>query len=89
VAPTSIGTLIDGVGGRGFGVTGRGRAGGNLATDKGGSQVEMVLSGAEGVECDMDWKVSFARRAWSILHTAMYHASRSVSAGLPYGMVAI
>jgi len=50
----SIGTPIDRVGGRGFRATGRGRAGGNLATDKGGGQAEMVLSSAKGVECDTD-----------------------------------
>ena len=42
------------MGGRGFGVTRRGRIGGNLATDKGGGQAETVLGSAEGAECDMD-----------------------------------
>jgi len=50
----SIGTPIDGVGGGGFGVTGRGGAGGNLTTDIGGGRMEMVLAGPEGVECDTD-----------------------------------
>jgi len=50
----SIGTPIDGAGGRGFGVTRRGRAGGNLTTDIGGGRAETVLVGAEGVECDTD-----------------------------------
>ena len=50
----SMGTPIDGVGGRGFGVTGRERTGGSLATDKGGSRAEAVLVGAEGAECDTD-----------------------------------
>jgi len=50
----SIGTPIDRVGSRGFRATGRGRAGGNLTTDKGGGRAEMVLSGAEGVERDTD-----------------------------------
>jgi len=50
----SIGTPIDGVGGGGFGATGRGRAESSLATDKGGGRTEMVLSGAEGVECNTD-----------------------------------
>jgi len=54
VASTSIGTPIDRVGGGGFGATGRGGVGGNLATDKGGGWVEMVLSGVEGVERDTD-----------------------------------
>jgi len=49
-----MGTPIDGVGDRGFGVTGRGGVGGNLATDKGGGRAEMVLSGAKGVERDKD-----------------------------------
>jgi len=50
MASTSIGTPIDGVGGGGFGVTGRDRAGSNLTTDKGGGRAEMILSGAEGAE---------------------------------------
>jgi len=45
--------------------------------------VETVLSGAEGAERDMDWKASFARRAWSILLAALYHSLGSVSAGRP------
>jgi len=55
----------------------------SLAANNGGGQVETVLSGAEGAECDTDWKASFARRAWSILLAALYHASGSVSAGHP------
>jgi len=51
---TSIGTLIDGVGGGGFGVTRRGGAGGNLTMDIGGGPAETVLVGAEGVERDTD-----------------------------------
>jgi len=51
---TSIGIPIDGAGGGGFGVTGRGRTGGNLATDKGKGRVEMVLGRAEGAEQDID-----------------------------------
>ena len=51
---TSIGISIDGVGGRGFGVTRRGRTGGNLATDKGEGQAETVLGGVEGAERDTD-----------------------------------
>jgi len=78
-----MGTPIDGVVGGGFGVTGGGRARGNLATDNGGGQAEMVLSAAEGAERDTDWKVSFARRTWLILRAALYHASGSVSAGRP------
>jgi len=50
----SIGTPIDGAGGRGFGVTGRGGAGGNLTTDIEGGWAETVLVGPEGVEHDMD-----------------------------------
>jgi len=50
----SIGISIDGAGGGGFGVTGRGRTGGSLATDKGEGRVEMVLGGAEGAERDTD-----------------------------------
>ena len=51
---TSIGIPIDGAGGRGFGVTGRGGTGGNLATDKGKGQAETVLDSVEGVERDTD-----------------------------------
>jgi len=58
-----------------------GRARGNLAADNGGGRVETVMSEAEGAEHDMDWKASFARRTWSILLAALYHASGSVSAG--------
>jgi len=50
----SIGTLIDGAGSGGFGVTRRGEMGGSLVTDKGGGQVEAVLVGAEGAKHDMD-----------------------------------
>jgi len=50
----SMGTPIDGGGSRGFGVTGRDGAGDNLATDRGGGRAEMVLSGAEEAEHDMD-----------------------------------
>ena len=78
-----MGTPIDRVVGRGFGVTRGGGARGNLAMGNSGGQAETVLSDAEGAEYDMDWKVSFARRAWSILHAALYHVSGSVSAGCP------
>jgi len=49
-----MGTPIDRVGGGGFGATGRGGVGGNLTTDKNRGRAEMVLSGAEGAECDTD-----------------------------------
>jgi len=78
-----MGTPIDGVVGGGFGVTGGGRARGNLATGNGGGRAETVLSAAEVAERDTDWKASFARRAWSILLAALYHTSGSVSAGRP------
>ena len=78
-----MGTLIDGVVGRGFGMTGGGGARGNLATDNGGGRAETVLSEVGGAEHDTDWKALFARRAWSILLAALYHASGSVSAGRP------
>jgi len=85
----SIGTFIYGAGGRGFGVTGRGRTGSNLVIDKDRSQTEVVLSSTAGTECDMDWKTSLARHAWSILHAALYHVLGSVSAGHLYGIVVI
>jgi len=49
-----LGTPIDGVVGRGFGVTREGRVRGNLATDNGGGWVETVLSTVEGMEHDTD-----------------------------------
>jgi len=49
-----MGTLIDGVVGGGFGITGGGRARSNLATDNGGGQAETVLSEVEGAEHDTD-----------------------------------
>jgi len=76
-----MGTPIDRVVGRGFGITRGGGARGNFATDNGGGQAKMVLSEAEGAECNIDWKASFARCAWSILLAALYYASGSVSAG--------
>jgi len=76
-------TPIDRVVGRGFGITGGDGVRGNLATDNGGGQVEMVLSEAEGVERSTDWKVSFARHTWSILLATLYHVSGLVSAGRP------
>jgi len=79
----SMGTPIDGVVGRGFGVTGGGRTRGNLATDNSGGWAETVLSAAEGAERNMDWKALFVRRAWLILRAALYHASESVSASRP------
>jgi len=84
-----MGTPINGAGGRGFRATGRGGMGGSLVVDKGGGRMEMVLGDVEGAEHDMDWKASLARCAWSILRAALYHVSGSVSAGCPYGMVAI
>jgi len=78
-----MGTPIDRVVSGGFRITRGSRARGNLATDNGGGQAETVLSEAEGVEHNMDWKASFVRRAWSILLTALYHAPGSVSAGCP------
>jgi len=78
-----MGTPIDGAVGRGFRITGGGRARGSLAVDNGGGGVETVLSEAEGAEHDTDWKTSFARHAWSILLVALYHVSGSVSAGRP------
>jgi len=49
-----MGTPIDGVVGRGFGMTKGGRARGNLAVDNSGGQAEMVLSDAEGAEWNTD-----------------------------------
>jgi len=77
------------VGGGGFEGTGRGGTGGNLATDKSKGWVEAVLSSAEGVEHDMDWKASLVRCVWSILCAALYHVLGLVSAGHLYGIVVI
>jgi len=49
-----MGTSIDRVVGKGFGITRGGRARGNFATDNGGGQAEMVLSKAEGAERNTD-----------------------------------
>jgi len=49
-----MGTPIDGVAGRGFGMTGGGGARGNLATDNGRGQAETVLSNVEGAEHNID-----------------------------------
>ena len=49
-----MGTLIDGVVGRAFGVTGEGGAKGNLATGNGGGQAETVLSDVKETERDTD-----------------------------------
>jgi len=78
-----MGTPIDGAVGGGFGMTRGGRVRGNLAADNGGGWAETVLIEVEGAERDTDWKALFARRAWSILLAALYHASGSVSAGRP------
>jgi len=51
---TSIGTPIDRVGSRGLGVTRRNETEGNLATDKGGDQAQMIFGGVEGAEYDTD-----------------------------------
>ena len=55
-----MGVLMDGAGSGGFGTTRRGGMGGNLATDKGRGQAEIVLGDTEGTERDMDWKASLA-----------------------------
>jgi len=49
-----MGAPIDEAGSGGFRVTGRGRMGDSLATDKDRGQAEAVLVGVEGVEYDMD-----------------------------------
>jgi len=77
----SMGTPIDEVVSGGFGVTGGGGARGNLATDNGRGWAETVLSDAEGVEHNTDWKAPFVRYTWSILCAALYHALGLVSAG--------
>jgi len=51
---TSIGISIDGAGGGGFGVTRRGKTGGNLATDKGEGRAEIVLGSTEEMKRDTD-----------------------------------
>jgi len=50
----SMGTPIDRVIGRGFGITRGSRAGDNLAKNNSGGQVKTVLSDAEGTKQDMD-----------------------------------
>jgi len=84
-----MGTLIDRVGGRGFGATRRGRMESSLAVDKSGGQVETVLGDTEGVECNIDWKALLVRCIWSILCATLYYALGSVLVSCPYGMVVI
>jgi len=50
----SIGISIDRAGGGGFGVTGTGETGGNLAMNKGEGRAETVLGSVEGAERDTD-----------------------------------
>jgi len=50
----SMRTPIDKVASGGFGMTGEGRARGNLAADNGGGWAETVLSDTEGAEHDTD-----------------------------------
>jgi len=50
----SMGVPIDRAGSRGFGMTGRSRMGGNLATDKDGGQAETVLGDTERAERNTD-----------------------------------
>jgi len=50
----SIETPIDRVGSRGFRAAKRGGTEGNLITDQGEGQAEMVLSNAEGAEHNTD-----------------------------------
>jgi len=49
-----MGTPIDGVAGRGFGMTREGGARGNLAADNSGGWAETVLSDVEGTKHDTD-----------------------------------
>jgi len=49
-----MGTPIDRVVGRGFGVTRGGGARGNLTTGNSGGRAETILSDAEGAERDTD-----------------------------------
>jgi len=84
-----MGTPIDRVGGRGFEATRRGGTEGNLTMNKGRDWAEAVLGSIEGIEHNMDWKALLVRCAWSILRAALYYMSGLVSAGRPYGMIAI
>jgi len=58
-----MGTPIDKVVDRGFGVTGGGGARSNLVIDNGGGHAVTVLSDAEGAEYNTDWKALFVRHA--------------------------
>jgi len=86
-----MGTPPDGAGGGrgGLGGVGGGAAGGEQSTEKGVGRARAERAGVTVVNWSVDWNASFANRAWSILRAAAYQASRSVSAGLPKGMVAI
>ena len=85
----SMGIPPDSVGGEGLGrMEGRAIEGGQ-STKKGVNRGKAEHVGVKVVEWSMDWKASFANHTWSILWTAAYQASRSVSAGHPKGIVAI
>ena len=87
----SMGILPDGAG-KGGGGLGRmeGRAaGGEQSTEKGVGQARVECTEVTVVDQSVDWNASFASHAWSILRTAAYQASGSVSIGCPKDMVAI
>jgi len=69
-----MGTPIDRVVSRGFGVTGGGGARGNLATDNGGGRAETVLSNAEEAKHD------------AVLQTLFSHISINSSSILTVSM---
>jgi len=87
----SMGTPPDGAGGGrgGLGRTEGGAAGGEQSTKKGVGLARAECARVTVVDRSVDWNASFANRAWSILWTAVYQASGSVSAGRPKGIVAI
>jgi len=86
-----MGISLDGAGGGSGGLGGtEGRAtGGERSTEKGVGRVGAERVGVTVVNRSVDWNVSFASHAWSILRAAAYQACGSVSVGCPKGMVAI
>jgi len=64
-------------------------AGGEQSTDKGVGRVGAEHARVTVIDQSVDWNASFTNHAWSILWTAAYQASRSVSAGHLKGIVAI
>ena len=87
----SMGIPPEGAGGGGGGLGGtEGRAtGGERSTEKRVGRAGAQHAEVTVVDWSVDWNALFANHTWSILRTAAYQASGSVSSGHPKDMVAI